>query len=273
VFGAEPYTTDGEHHAGAIYVEDRPGDETYYPHATFWPTVTGSGVALGVSGTEISSVAYGMEWPHQYGGNAGADDAPQFVHSMMWGGSPETGRSMHPLTAYPAGTSYILGAGDGQQVGFAGTSYTVRRPALWSNSAASFVELSANGVESVACSGGYQVIGSRLAAGPDSETFDLSSIVPPGVPGFGATCIDVDQSGTIRVGGTALVGGVIHACLAVHDGTTGCAADWDADGVLNSGDFFAFLISFFSGNADFNADDATTSQDFFDFLNAFFAGC
>jgi hypothetical protein len=54
-----------------------------------------------------------------------------------------------------------------------------------------------------------------------------------------------------------------------------CRGDFNADGTLNSQDFFAFLTSFFQGSpdADFNADGAVGSQDFFDFLGAFFAGC
>jgi hypothetical protein len=57
------------------------------------------------------------------------------------------------------------------------------------------------------------------------------------------------------------------------DGEPPCAADWDADGSLNSNDFFAFLDSYFTGDADFDADGATNSNDFFAFLTAFFEGC
>jgi hypothetical protein len=57
-------------------------------------------------------------------------------------------------------------------------------------------------------------------------------------------------------------------------GTT-CAADWNADGDVNSQDFFDYLSAFFESHpsADFNADKVVNSQDFFDFLGAFFTGC
>ena len=48
-----------------------------------------------------------------------------------------------------------------------------------------------------------------------------------------------------------------------------CPYDWNADGVVNSDDFFTFSNDFVSGDADFDADGVTNSGDFFDFLNGF----
>lgn len=54
-----------------------------------------------------------------------------------------------------------------------------------------------------------------------------------------------------------------------------CPADYNADKVLNTNDYFAFLTDFFAGNprADFNADMSVDVQDFFEFLAAFLRGC
>jgi hypothetical protein len=47
-------------------------------------------------------------------------------------------------------------------------------------------------------------------------------------------------------------------------------ADWNNDGMINSQDYFDFLIAFFANSADFNNDGVTNSQDYFDFLTCFF---
>jgi hypothetical protein len=54
-----------------------------------------------------------------------------------------------------------------------------------------------------------------------------------------------------------------------------CPADFNADRVVNSQDFFDYLAAFFANrsSADFGQDGTLNSQDFFDFLTAFFAGC
>jgi streptogramin lyase len=63
--------------------------------------------------------------------------------------------------------------------------------------------------------------------------------------------------------------------IAVLTVTSDCPADFNADGVVNSQDFVAFLNAFATGDpsADFNADGIVNSQDFVAFLNAFVAGC
>ena len=52
-----------------------------------------------------------------------------------------------------------------------------------------------------------------------------------------------------------------------------CDCDRNSDAIVNSDDFFQFMISFFNNDGDFNRDGRTTSQDFFDFLTCFFNGC
>jgi len=52
-----------------------------------------------------------------------------------------------------------------------------------------------------------------------------------------------------------------------------CIADWNADGIVTSADFFAFLNSFFAGTADVNGDGQTTPVDLFEFISRYTRGC
>ena len=52
-----------------------------------------------------------------------------------------------------------------------------------------------------------------------------------------------------------------------------CPYDQNGDGVLNSDDFFAFVIDYFLNDADFDGNGRTDSDDFFGFLEVFLAGC
>lgn len=54
-----------------------------------------------------------------------------------------------------------------------------------------------------------------------------------------------------------------------------CPADHDRSGSVGSGDLFAYLSAFFSGeaSADFNGDAVLDSRDFFEYVAAFMVGC
>lgn len=47
-------------------------------------------------------------------------------------------------------------------------------------------------------------------------------------------------------------------------------ADWNTDSLVNSADFFDFLVDFFNLDADLTGDHVTTSADFFEYLTLFF---
>jgi uncharacterized membrane protein len=81
----------------------------------------------------------------------------------------------------------------------------------------------------------------------------------------------------ISADGRTVVGSGVDA-LGRHGGyvvtIADCPAGFNADGVINTQDFFNFLDAFLlsEDTADFNDDTAINSSDFFDFLNAYFAG-
>jgi hypothetical protein len=103
--------------------------------------------------------------------------------------------------------------------------------------------------------------------------------------GAGACCVNaVCQAVAFEAVCTVLAGtyqGEGSGCGP--DSCTGpaCPCNFNADGFLNSQDFFDFIACFFAppgscAAADYNADTFINSQDFFDFLGCFFApppGC
>lgn len=64
--------------------------------------------------------------------------------------------------------------------------------------------------------------------------------------------------------------------LVVSGVSTGSPArrgpDWNLDGDIDSNDFFAFLNSYFNGEADFDGDGVTSASDLLAFLDALFLG-
>lgn len=99
---------------------------------------------------------------------------------------------------------------------------------------------------------------------------DLNSRIPAD-SGWVLTHAEAINDGGVIVGWGRYQGRTLAFVLA----PSACPADFNADGAVNSQDFFDFLGAFFasSPSADFNTDGAINSQDFFDFLAAFFAGC
>lgn len=87
---------------------------------------------------------------------------------------------------------------------------------------------------------------------------------------------DINDAGQILAGGDTISPPAdVYVVLNPTTPPNPCPADFDADGVVNSQDFFGFLSAFFAQapSADFNHDSAVNSQDFFAFLQAFFEGC
>jgi hypothetical protein len=70
-------------------------------------------------------------------------------------------------------------------------------------------------------------------------------------------------------------GGHASAFFAAYASLPCCPADTNADGVVDTTDFFLFLDRFMSVDprADFNADGVIDSRDFFDYLLAYFHTC
>ena len=112
------------------------------------------------------------------------------------------------------------------------------------------------------------------AAGGGGFSLDRSVVASGGGTMTGAT---FSLQGTIGQPVVGQTGGAVFTLTAGYWTGAGaeetCLADFNNDGIVNSGDFFDFLAAFGAGDADVNGDGTTNSADFFDFLAAFNAGC
>jgi hypothetical protein len=128
--------------------------------------------------------------------------------------------------------------------------------------------------------------GQFLAIGPSTHEVDdfsqlrsrLSDTNIDNLSGGGLPFAAGNWTGGFQWNLTVPVGAsqAVHAAFSVNmNADAGCASDVNADGLVNSQDYFDFLTSFFAADpaADFNEDGAINSQDYFDFLTAFFGGC
>lgn len=88
-----------------------------------------------------------------------------------------------------------------------------------------------------------------------------------------------DASGTVhRVNpDTGLVARTYNAGMAISSMALneGCAGDFNADGTVNSDDYFDYLNAYYAGDAsaDFDGNGVVDSDDFFDFHNSYVGGC
>ena len=145
-------------------------------------------------------------------------------HAAMWRGSSESMVDLHPVPprGYPPDVqvSAAAGVGDGQQVGVVGWKKTaladqVARAALWTGSAASFVDLTPRGCRdswAYACARGRQVgwatrsaKGARsraiLWSGSAADYLDLQDLVPP--PWNRSSAVDIAVDGaSLKIVGT-----------------------------------------------------------------------
>jgi hypothetical protein len=163
---------------------------------------------------------------------AAADDGVQVgeygrnwgCHAAMWRGSSESMAQLHPEPprGYPPDSqvSSARGAGDGQQVGVLAWKKTqlaepVSRAALWTGSAASFVDLTPRDLKHAAaeaCAAGFQVgwatridlnkgLRATLWRGSAEDHVDLHELLPP--PWNRSSAADIQVAGsTLRVVGT-----------------------------------------------------------------------
>jgi hypothetical protein len=257
------------------------------PNAARWLGTAASLVVLHPAGAS-ESTAYAVG----DGREAGYATIGGVKQAGVWTGTAASWSPVHPAGATE---SVLFGAGGGgvggQQVGYAivgGVSGAGR----WSGTAGSFVSLHPVGATAsvaTACSSAYQVgnatINGLHVAGTwtgAAGTWQPLPLPPPpvGGPGWGdslAAGVYTDASGTTVVGSVLdpLTGRYTALMWTRPPNPTCCQADYDCSGTLAVADIFAFLNSWFAGEARANFDGMNGLQvaDIFAFLNAWFAGC
>lgn len=106
----------------------------------------------------------------------------------------------------------------------------------------------------------------------ESDTTVDLNLITTGLPGVMTEARDASESGLIVGTADGLFGP--EAVLLTPTGT-GCAADFDGNGLREVPDIFAYLSAWFSQDprADVDGTPGITVPDIFSFLSAWFAGC
>ena len=192
--------TDGGRHVGGITLNDMStnGDGALWNTPVQWALLLTPAGAWGSSATALDGDRQFGQVHLGFG----------VVHAAMWAGSAASFVDLNP----PGSSwSYILGAGDGQQVGRA-TFAGVHRPLLWGGSPEATIDMlpaaatgaTLNDVEH-GLQVGYATVGGvsgagLWAGGPDAFVF-LHAALPAEFVSSQATDVEVDAFGTVTVSG------------------------------------------------------------------------
>jgi hypothetical protein len=107
----------------------------------------------------------------------------------------------------------------------------------------------------------------ELVSSPNSaDEFNLTGTLAPGNYRLYA-----EATGRGRTGPIVLVSSGTATCTVefTADSEIFDPADWNGDRLVNTSDFFEFVVDFDGGEADFDRSGNTDSQDWFGFLSAF----
>jgi hypothetical protein len=195
--------TDGTHHVGTMRFDE----SSTHADGFYWPGTSKFAVELTPAGFHGSS-ATALDGDLVFGN---VHLAFGVVHAAKWQGG--SGASFVDLNPPGSTWSYVLGAGDGQQVGRATIAGT-HQAGMWSGDASNFVSLHPQGAaQSVAvdAEGGLQVgsatIGgvgrAMLWAGTALSAVDLHAMLGADYAGSGATALDVAPDGSVTIVGSA----------------------------------------------------------------------